>query len=232
MKRFYEYARPEKRDDGYVILLDAHELKTPAKRPLHLPNEAVARLIADEWQSQDEKIEPRLMPHMRLSATAIDRVADHFDDTVGEFKSYVSSDLLCYRGSGQAALAEKQLAIWDPILDWASKRYDVSFAVTDTLMPIQQPDETVSRLAQVASEDVFFLTSALHATAIMGSAVLSLALYEEHIDVERAFELSCLDNLFQLETWGEDAEERQKLDNIFLELSAVNRYFRALKTES
>ena len=229
MKRFYEQVHVEMRDDGYVILLDAHELKTPSKRQLALPNLTLAELIAEEWRAQEEKVDPRSMPSMRLSATAIDRVSDRFDDTLGEFKNYVSSDLLCYRGSGQKALADRQVAEWDPILAWAAARYDVSFAVTDALMPIPQPEETIARLSQAVSSDVFVLTSMVHATAVTGSAVLALALYESHIDEQRAFELSCLDNLFQLEVWGEDEGERQKLDNIFLELSALNSYFRALK---
>ncbi len=228
MKRFYEQVHIEMRDDGYVILLDAHELKTPSKRQLALPNQFMAELIAEEWRAQEDKVDPRTMPSMRLSATAIDRVSDRFDDTLGEFKNYVSSDLLCYRGSGQETLASRQVAEWDPILAWAAARYDVSFAVTDTLMPIPQADETIARLSQAVCSDVFALTSAVHATAVTGSAVLALALYEGHIDAKRAFELSCLDNLFQLEVWGEDESERQKLDNIFLELSALNSYFRAL----
>ena len=229
MKRFYEQVHIEMRDDGYVILLDAHELKTPSKRQLALPNLTLAELIAEEWRAQEDKVDPRSMPSMRLSATAIDRVSDRFDDTLGEFKNYVSSDLLCYRGSGQKALADRHIAEWDPILAWAAARYDVSFAVTDALMPIPQPDETIARLSQAVCSDVFALTSTVHATAVTGSAVLALALYESHIDAQGAFELSCLDNLFQLEVWGEDEGERQKLDNIFLELSALNSYFRALK---
>lgn len=89
MKRFYEQVHIEMRDDGYVILLDAHELKTPSKRQLALPNLTLAELIAEEWRAQEEKVDPRSMPSMRLSATAIDHVSDRFDDTLEIGRAHV-----------------------------------------------------------------------------------------------------------------------------------------------
>ena len=69
-KRFYKNVSVEARDGAFVVLLDAHELKTPAKKPMYMPTEALAKLIADEWQAQAEEIDPHAMPYMRLVSTA------------------------------------------------------------------------------------------------------------------------------------------------------------------
>ena len=93
-KRFYANVLVEAREGAFVVMLDAHELKTPAKKPLHLPSKALAKLIAEEWQAQADEIDPNSMPYMRLVSTALDRVAENTAETAKEFAAYVMSDLL------------------------------------------------------------------------------------------------------------------------------------------
>lgn len=50
MKRFYEAASVDQRGEGgFAVLLDGHEVKTPAKAALRLPAKALAEAIAEEW---------------------------------------------------------------------------------------------------------------------------------------------------------------------------------------
>ena len=53
-RRFYKKAhmRPVEDGSGYVVLLDSRELKTPARKPLKVPNPALALAIAAEWEWQ------------------------------------------------------------------------------------------------------------------------------------------------------------------------------------
>jgi hypothetical protein len=53
-RRFYKKAhmRPAEDGSGYVVLLDSRELKTPARKPLKVPNPALALAIAAEWEWQ------------------------------------------------------------------------------------------------------------------------------------------------------------------------------------
>ena len=67
---------------------------------------------------------------MRLVSTALDRVADVPDETAQAFAAYGMSDLLCYRAENPDKLVKKQADAWDPILDWAKSRFDMSFEVT------------------------------------------------------------------------------------------------------
>ena len=142
----------EAREGAFAVLLDAHELKTPAKKPLHVPSEALAKLIAEEWQAQADEIDPNSMPHMRLVSTALDRVAENTAETAKAFAAYVMSDLLCYRAEHPQKLVQKQADSWDPLLQWAKSRFDVSLAVTAGILPVEQPQENHARFAAAAGK--------------------------------------------------------------------------------
>ncbi|XP_020682315.1 ATP synthase mitochondrial F1 complex assembly factor 2 isoform X2 [Dendrobium catenatum] len=76
-KRFYKEVTTRMADDGngWTVMLDYRTLKTPYKRPLKLPNLALAKAIAAEWEyQQTDGIRPFTMPLMKLACTAIERV--------------------------------------------------------------------------------------------------------------------------------------------------------------
>lgn len=229
-KRFYETVSVASKEAGFIVKLDSHELKTPAKKPLILPSAALAQLVADEWAAQDEHIDTTTMLHMRLVSTAQDRVSAVIDETAAAFAAYGMSDLLCYRATDPQKLVAHQAAFWDPILAWARKRYDMSFEVTSGILPVSQPPENQDRLAVIAGDDAFRVTGLAHVAALLGSAILALALDEGHIDAETAYKLAFLDDLYQIDEWGSDAEAEQRLANISLEIHQVARYLSALKT--
>ena len=68
------------------------------------------------------------MPLTGLANAAIDRVAPDPAGLRGAAsRVYGESDLLCYRAEGPARLVARQAELWDPILAWARRRYDVEF---------------------------------------------------------------------------------------------------------
>ena len=75
MTRFYSHATLRAAQGGFEILLDERPVKTPARRPLQRPTEPLARAVAEEWNAQGEKVDPRSMPLTGLANAAIDRVA-------------------------------------------------------------------------------------------------------------------------------------------------------------
>lgn len=238
-KRFYETVTVAEAESGYIVKLDAHELKTPAKKPLVLPTHDLAQKLADEWQAQETDIDSHTMPTMRLVATALDRVAEVPHETAAAFAAYGMSDLLCYRAENPDKLVKKQAEAWDPLLAWARMRFDMSFEVTQGILPIAQPQENEARLRAIAaagagegagaSEDVFRITGLAHMAAILGSAILALAVDEGQIDAATAHRLAFLDDLFQIEEWGADEEAVARLDNIKLDIDAASVYLYALK---
>ena len=228
-RRFYETTSIGEKDGGYIVRLDAHELKTPAKAPLILPSAALAQLVADEWAAQGDEIDSAQMLHMRLVSTAQDRVAGVIDETAAAFAAYGMSDLLCYRAENPQRLVDQQAAAWDPILDWARSRLDMSFETTQGVLPIAQPKDNETRLVAIAGTDAFRLTGLAHMAALLGSAILALAVDMRHIDADAAYQLSLLDDLFQIEEWGSDDEAELRLNNIELEISGATRYLMALQ---
>ena len=143
MKRFYLAARATA--DG-AIELDGKPVRTPARNFLVLPTPALADAVADEWNAQGDKVDPRAMALTGLANAAIDRIAPDPDAFARGLAAYGQSDLLCYRAEGPVRLVERQAAHWDPILAWARRRYDVDFEVTSGLVHRPQPPATVERL--------------------------------------------------------------------------------------
>ena len=135
-KRFYETVTLAAQADGFIVKLDAQELKTPAKNPLVLPSQALAQLVADDWQAQADEIDSLSMLHMRLVATALDRVAGVMEETRAAFAAYGMSDLLCYRAENPDPLIAKQASAWDPVLAWAKRQFGLVLHTTDSVLPI------------------------------------------------------------------------------------------------
>ena len=122
MTRFYSHATLRAAQGGFEILLDERPVKTPARRPLLLPTEPLARAVAEEWNAQGEKVDPRSMPLTGLANAAIDRVAPDPESFARGLAAYGENDLLCYRAEGPSSLVVRQAELWDPLLAWARRR--------------------------------------------------------------------------------------------------------------
>ena len=72
--------------------------------------------------------------------------------------------------------------------------------------------------------------TALHcATTACGSVVIGLALVERHLDAEAAWQASQLDETFQIERWGEDAEAAARRAALKRDIEATDRFLRLLR---
>lgn len=213
MKRFWKDAVVVEEDGGYAIALDGRRVKTPARAPLAVPTAALAKAIAGEWRDAEEMIDPRAMPLTGLANAAIDRVTADPDAFVATLAKYGETDLLCYRAGTPDALVRRQGLAWDPLLAWARRRFDVDFRTTDSAMFVAQPAATVDRLAHgVAALDHFRLAGLAPMVTIGGSLVAALAVIEEAVSADSAWDAVSLDDQWQLEQWGADAEAQAALD--------------------
>ena len=201
MKRFYKEVAVA---DGQ-ILLDGRPVKTPARAGLVLPTAALAEAVAAEWRAQEEEIDPRTMRLTGLGNAAIDRIAPDLAAFTRPLAAYAESDLLCYRADAPPELAARQAEAWDPLLAWARGRFDVHFTVTSGIVHAPQPDATIARLGEaLAAYEAFHLAGLAPLITIGGSLVTALALAEQEIDPDSAFDLTHLDELWQARRWGED----------------------------
>ena len=202
MKRFYN-AVEVTRELG--IALDGKPVRTPARAPFALPTAALAAAVAAEWDAQVEHVRPATMPLTGLSNAAIDRITPDTATFAASLAAYAKSELLCYRAERPASLLARQEVVWDPLLAWATARYDVAFTLTAGILPVDQPSATLARLGSAfVSFDAFRLAALNQAVTITGSAVVALALAEGRIDADAAWAAGQLDELWQAEQWGAD----------------------------
>ena len=64
-KRFWQKAEVVAEGTQYAIGLDGRPVRTPSKRQLVVPTQAMANQIAAEWEAQVEKVDPTTMPWTR-----------------------------------------------------------------------------------------------------------------------------------------------------------------------
>jgi chaperone required for assembly of F1-ATPase len=212
MKRFYTSASARAAGDGYEILLDGRPVRTPARAPLVVPGERLAAGVADEWNGQGESIDPRSMPLTGLANAAIDRVTPDPGAFARSLELYGESDLLCYRAESPQALKTRQAQIWDPLLAWARRRFGVDFEIVEGVVHRPQPEMTLRQFGRaVAVYSPFELAGLAPLVTIGGSLVIALALAEDAIDLGTAWAAASLDEAWQLEQWGSDAEAEQVL---------------------
>ncbi|MEM8695644.1 MAG: ATP12 family protein [Pseudomonadota bacterium] len=230
MKRFYEKADATRTSDGWAIALDGRPVRTPSRKPLAVPARKLADAIAAEWAGQEEEIDPAAMPLTGFANAAIDRIAPHRAAFAAELAQYGETDLLCYRADSPAELIANQCAAWDPLLEWARKRFDAGFETTTGIVHRPQPEATVERLrAATEAYDAFHLAGLSPLVRIGGSLVAALALAENAFDEDTIWAATRVDEDWQASQWGEDEEAIAARDARRREFSAGMRFLRLLE---
>lgn len=230
LKRVYKKVAVEAVDGGYRVTLDGKPLHTPARAPLVLPRRALIEAIAAEWDAQIEKIQPQTMPVMQLVSTAIDRVMPQRERIAADIAEYAATDLVCYRAELPAELVARQHSIWQPLVDWARREFDAPLAVTAGVMPRPQPAEALQALRHaIDSLDDLELTALQALTSVCGSLVIAMALRGGFIDADQAWSASQLDETFQIEKWGEDAEADKRRQALLTDIRNTARFLELLR---
>lgn len=206
-RRFWTSASAVPVEDGFAVLLDTRPVRTPLQAPLILPTLALAEAVAAEWQAQDGKIDPEKMPFTRTANSALDKVAPQFAAVAEMLATYGESDLLCYRAEGPDDLIVRQSEAWDPLLTWAAEELGAPLAVTVGVMPVEQGRDSIARLSRHVGEMSRFQLAAFHdLVAVSGSLVLALAVTRKRLTAEAAWDLSRIDENWQIALWGKDEE--------------------------
>jgi chaperone required for assembly of F1-ATPase len=232
MKRFYKQTAVDAGDGGYRILLDGKPMRTPAKAVLVLPTPALAEAIAAEWREVPDKAEINVshLSLTRLAATGIDRVTARRASVIEDAAKYAGSDLLCYRATTPPSLVTRQHETWQPLLDWAAERYGAKLVVAEGTTFIAQPREAVARLGEaVAAHGDLALSALYNLTHVSGSLVIALAVAEGYLPADKAFAAAQLDELYQIERWGEDPIATLRHQNIRQDIEAGARFLALLE---
>jgi chaperone required for assembly of F1-ATPase len=230
VKRFYKKAEAGTAPSGSVVRLDGKPLKTPLKAVLILPQK-LAEAVALEWAGQGDEIKPSTMPLTQLANTMADKSrGEDRAEMNAQVLKYGGSDLVCYFATHPPTLVKKQEQRWQPLIEGMREKYGIVFKTVSGIQYHHQPEESLQKLEDVIEGlDGAGFTVVQAAAAVTGSAVIALALLEGKISVEEAYQAACVDEIFQLEQWGEDTEARKKLDGVRAELTAIAA-FRNLAT--
>jgi chaperone required for assembly of F1-ATPase len=102
--------------------------------------------------------------------------------------------------------------------------------VTQGVSPVAQAPATLAAIERaIAAHDAMRLVALHLATTACGSVVLGLALLAERISAEEAFATAQLDETFQIERWGEDAEQTRTRAALKEDIALVTRFAALLR---
>jgi len=209
IRRFYQSVETREAEDGaYALLLDGRPARTPGRNRLAALSLPLMQRVAEEWERQRETIEPADMPLTRLLNSARDGVARTIVETRAEIVKYAGSDLLCYRAEEPETLAERQRLAFDPILDWAAETFGAGFRLGAGVMHVEQPRDAIEAVRAAIEDfaDPVALAGLSVMTTLAGSALLALAVARGRLSPEEAWRAAHIDEDFQIEKWGFDAE--------------------------
>lgn len=210
-KRFYEAAAAgQEPDGGWTIRLDGRAVRTPARRLLRVEDPRLAQALADEWAAQGQDIDPSTMPLTRLVNVALDGVTDQIEASRTEVMAYAGCDLLCYRAGEPERLVERQGLAWDPILARFRDDIGAHFLLSAGLRHVTQAPDTLDRVAVLVPRDPLPLAALVSMTGLTGSALLALAVLVGWIDADAAWHAAHVDEDWNRDLWGDDAEARAR----------------------
>jgi chaperone required for assembly of F1-ATPase len=116
------------------------------------------------------------------------------------------------------------------MLDWVSRIYGVKLAVTTSILPLAQPAAVRDRLrSEIEILGDWPLVGMHAATTALGSLVLGLCLLHGRLDADAALAASLLDELFEIERWGSDAEAERRHEVLRRDVTAAAQFLHGLE---
>ncbi|KAM4698395.1 ATP synthase mitochondrial F1 complex assembly factor 2 [Rhinophrynus dorsalis] len=203
-KKFYEAVSISQGEGGFEINLDRRKLKTPQGKIFTVPSEALAVAVATEWDCQRDSIKFYTMHLTTLCNTALDNpTLRNKEQLIKSSLKFLETDTICYRVEEPPGLVELQRNEWDPVIEWAEKRYNVTIGSTTSISGPDVPKETKEVFSRhLASYNSWVLLGIEFIISQLKSLILSMGLIDRHLTVEKAVLLSRLEEEYQIQRWG------------------------------
>lgn len=231
MKRFWDNVSLSPVESGHTILLDGKPMNLPTGTRLLVGRSALAEAIAEEWREAGGRKGGEMSfndtPLTRLAGTAQERIALDPMPTIDAIARYGETDLLCYRAPSPRPLVERQMREWQPWLDWVALTYDAPLRVGEGIGYVRQHKDSIAALRRaVAAHDAYALAGLGVAVPSLGSLVLGLAMASGALEAERAHVLGTLEELFEVEQWGDDDEGAARRNSVRRDIAVAARFIR------
>jgi len=225
MKRFYKDVAVAPVQGGWQVLLDGRAIKTAGRRGQLIPTQALAEAMAAEWATQDEEIDPARFVLRDMADYAIDIVGADRAQAIREIMPYAETDTLCYRDETGEPLELHQRKVWEPLLTAAEARWDIHFERIGGIIHRPQPPATLARLEAVLAAESDFSIAALRTLAsLAASLVIGLAAVAPGADAAALWDAANLEEDWQAELWGKDAEALELRARRFSSFAAAMRF--------
>lgn len=230
MKRFYDTVSVAQNTDGtWQVTLDDRPIRTVKGAPQAVPGEDLARLLAAEWDDAGETLDPKSFVHRDMADYAIDVIADNRATHIAKLLDFAETDTLLYRADPDEAFHAHQHALWEPLVTAFEAREGVALTRVSGIVHRAQPRESIAALEKRLAALGPFTLAAIEALASL-SASLTVALSaleaEDEADALALWRAACLEEDWQAEQWGRDAEaedRRADRENRFIKAWAFAR---------
>lgn len=221
-KRFYKSVDVAETDGVFAVLLDGRVTKTPTGKPVGVGHPDLAARMREEWDAQGDRIDPDMMPHVKLINSAVEAGEESRPALLDEVVKYAGNDLLLYRADSPRELVEKQERIWDDVLVRIARHFSVSFQPTVGIMHRAQSVDMLKKLRD-AIEPLHHVpaTAMVSVTGLTGSGLLAVGLRERLVDADTAWTAAHVDEDYQISLWGEDYEAAARRRQRRLEFDAA-----------
>ena len=225
MKRFWTEATVAAAGDGWQVLLDGRAVKTQAGSAQVVPTSALAAALADEWAAQGPTVNPASLPLRDLADLAIDVIAADRAGTIAALLRYAETDTLCYRAEREEPLHARQIELWEPLLLAAEARWQVQFERVSGVIHRPQSVATLARLEGVlAAHDHFTLAALTTLSALAASLTIALHAIQPGAAAGVLWNAANLEEDWQAELWGTDAEAVQLRVRRLAAFTAAQRF--------
>ena len=216
--------------NSYEILLDNNILRTPLKNELIISNAKIAEEICKEWNQDIKFLNTDDMVFYGIISTSIDKIFDNRKQYIDDVLGFVDTDLICYRADKPVDLVQWQSKNWDPIILKVEKYINNKINISEGIMPLRQDKEIHLKITTFLTKFSDLEIAVLHRiTNITGSIFLTLCILKNDKIKKNAFELSCLDELWQAENWGYEEEASKNRENINNELNRIIYFLDCLR---
>ena len=207
------------------MVLDGRAVKTQAGSAQLVPSEPLALAMAAEWAAQGPTVDPVSLPLRDLADFAIDVVAPGRAAATAQLLRYAETDTLCYRAEPDEPLHDRQLTLWEPLLTAAETRWDIHFERVSGVIHRPQSTATLARLERVlAAHDHYTLAALTTLSALAASLTIALAALEPGADPAALWNAANLEEDWQIELWGADAEAAERRALRLAGFSAAQRF--------
>lgn len=160
-----------------------------------------------------EKLEREIALH-RLEVT--DRLTD-----------FARTDVMLFLSTDKQLL-EEQKNKWFPVVNWVNQTVNADFKPTSSLDPAPVSKNFLQDFKSYLSSFSDKEMAVFYATALdMHSVLLALALVKGRINAVQAFELSELEELFQVRSWGREPVAEARRKSLRQNLLEAEKYLKA-----